>query len=122
MCRFTKQSLMVFLFAGSIASQVTAAPPEGTVRSDLPIHVVNPTTFPKGPLTADRTALGVANDYKPWIAQLSNGDLLIVASVLARWMVWMVTWNERSSGVPTTAVEPGGPAWSVTMSMVANSP
>jgi len=79
MCGFTKQTLMVFLFAGYIAPQVTAAPPEGTVRSDLPIHVVNPTTFPEGPLAADRTALGVANDYKPWIAKLSNGDLLIVA-------------------------------------------
>ena len=28
---------------------------------------------------ANRTALGIVGDYKPWVAQLGNGDLLIIA-------------------------------------------
>ena len=31
------------------------------------------------PMAVKRTALGIPNDYKPWIAQLPNGHLLVVA-------------------------------------------
>ena len=44
-----------------------------------PIKVVNPKRLPGRDIRARRVALGIPNDYKPWIAKLKNGQLLIVA-------------------------------------------
>ena len=68
-----------FLLAVFLQNRCQSAPPEGTVRDDLPVHIFNPGTFPPTPITVKRTALGIPNDYKPWIAQLPNGSLLLVA-------------------------------------------
>ena len=44
-----------------------------------PIEVLAPQALPPGSIPAARTPLGVPNDYKPWIVQLQNGQLLVVA-------------------------------------------
>jgi hypothetical protein len=44
-----------------------------------PIRIVNRHLLPADELPAVRMALGIPNDYKPWIVQLPNGELLIVA-------------------------------------------
>ncbi|MFQ5734296.1 MAG: sialidase family protein [Planctomycetaceae bacterium] len=43
------------------------------------IRVVNPHLLAGKDVPCRRTALGRPNDYKPWIAKLKNGELLIVA-------------------------------------------
>ncbi|MBI3864429.1 MAG: exo-alpha-sialidase [Planctomycetia bacterium] len=43
------------------------------------IRIVKPRVLPAGEIPAVRTPLGIPNDYKPWIAQLKSGELLIVA-------------------------------------------
>jgi hypothetical protein len=58
------------------AGSSSVASGEAAVR---PIRIVNPRRLPPGEIAAERTALGLPNDYKPWIAQLKNGELLIVA-------------------------------------------
>ncbi|MBS0262713.1 MAG: exo-alpha-sialidase [Planctomycetes bacterium] len=50
-----------------------------TLSSDRPIPVVNPQRLTTRELPAVRIPLGIPNDYKPWVARLSNGDLLLVA-------------------------------------------
>lgn len=44
-----------------------------------PIRIVRPRLLSGHDVPAARTALGLPNDYKPWIVRLLNGDLLIVA-------------------------------------------
>ena len=103
--------LLVGLLACFLASPAQAAPAEGTVRRDLPIHVLNPRALPEGSLPARRTALGVANDYKPWIARLSNGQLLIVAFCFSPvegvdgYMERAVFWRSRNKGRTWSARE-----------------
>jgi hypothetical protein len=65
-----------------LALQVYAASPsseDGRPYGDLPIKVVNPSNLPPGDIPAVRTPLGIPDDYKPWIVQLKNRELLIVA-------------------------------------------
>ncbi|MBM3460164.1 MAG: hypothetical protein FJX77_16715, partial [Armatimonadetes bacterium] len=38
-----------------------------------PIRIVNPTRLRPDPIPAERTPLGLPNDYKPWITRLKNG-------------------------------------------------
>lgn len=52
---------------------------EGRPNSDLPIKVVNASNLPPGDIPAVRTPLGIPDDYKPWIVQVKNKELLIVA-------------------------------------------
>eukprot|EP01048_Picozoa_sp_COSAG05_P024143 COSAG05_NODE_5543_length_1146_cov_2.481375_1_plen_115_part_00 len=42
------------------------------------ITVVNPSVLPAYISASSRTSLGVRGDYKPWITQLQNGELLMV--------------------------------------------
>ncbi len=44
-----------------------------------PIEIVNPKVLAPAAVAAVRTPLGMPNDYKPWIVQLKNGELLVVA-------------------------------------------
>ena len=44
-----------------------------------PIKVVHPRLLPAQDIPATRTPLGIPNDYKPWIVQQPNGELMIVA-------------------------------------------
>jgi hypothetical protein len=70
-------SLLLFgplVYLSAIQSLVGADGP----RSDQPIRVYQPQRFGTESLSAVRTPLGIPNDYKPWLARLQNGDLLIV--------------------------------------------
>ena len=60
-----------------VANGLPAA--EHATRTKLPIVVYQPSRINSASLPAVRTPLGLPNDYKPWIAQLQNGDLLVVA-------------------------------------------
>jgi heme-degrading monooxygenase HmoA len=51
----------------------------GSAASNTPIKVLNSRRLPANAIPAARTPLGIPNDYKPWIARLKNGELLIVA-------------------------------------------
>lgn len=44
-----------------------------------PIEIVNPKALAPAAVAAMRVPLGLPNDYKPWIVQLKNGELLVVA-------------------------------------------
>lgn len=44
-----------------------------------PIRIINPKSLPGETLPAERTPLGVADDYKPCVVRLSSGALLVVA-------------------------------------------
>ena len=48
-------------------------------RTNLPIRVYQPQRLKTAAIPAVRTPLGLPNDYKPWIARLKNGELLVVA-------------------------------------------
>ncbi len=48
-------------------------------KKTTPILVANPQRLPAEPIAAERTPLGIPNDYKPWLAKLKNGQLLLVA-------------------------------------------
>lgn len=54
--------------------EATAAEPRPST-----VSVYKPETMNPSPLKCERTALGLPNDYKPWIARLKNGELLVVA-------------------------------------------
>src|SRR5262245_22231272 len=61
-----------------------AAGPTGALAADgepaaRPVRIVQPLRLPADDIAAVRTPLGISNDYKPWIAELKNGHLLIVA-------------------------------------------
>ena len=54
--------------------------PQDQVKpTGTPIEVLNADRLPPDDIPAMRTPLGIANDYKPWIAQLKSGELLLVA-------------------------------------------
>ncbi|MBT4865058.1 MAG: exo-alpha-sialidase [Planctomycetaceae bacterium] len=57
------------LVSGTQASEPTAQP----------IRVVNPKVLRGDDVAAARTPLGLPNDYKPFVARLKSGDLLVVA-------------------------------------------
>ena len=57
---------------------ITPGAPCGAT-STAPIIVLNPRQLPEAPVAASRTPLGIPNDYKPFLAKLKSGDLLIVA-------------------------------------------
>ena len=47
--------------------------------TQTPIKILNPHQLSAADIPATRTALGQPNDYKPWLAKLKNGQLLMVA-------------------------------------------
>ena len=60
-----------------LVAAASALAAEGPYKSQIPI--VNAQKLPATPISCERHPLGIANDYKPWLAQLKNGDLLAVA-------------------------------------------
>jgi len=60
-----------------------------------PIVVAAPRKLSADPIPAQRTPLGLPNDYKPWIAQLPSGELLVVAFSFG--------------GIPSNELPPGTP-------------
>ena len=65
------------LLALLIPIQLASAGDHGT-SYEAPIKIFNPDQLPCADIPAVRTRLGIPNDYKPWMAQLHNGELLIV--------------------------------------------
>jgi len=51
----------------------------GEEANSQPIRILHPTKLSSDDVAASRTPLGIPNDYKPFIAQLKNGELLVVA-------------------------------------------
>ncbi len=68
-------TVAAFAFA-SIAVSVTASAADEPYESTIPI--VNGKEFKAKEIACIRHPLGIPNDYKPWLAQLKNGDLMIV--------------------------------------------
>ncbi len=66
----------------------------------LPIKVLQPRWLPGDPISAIRTPLGIPNDYKPWIVQCKNGELLIVAFCYGGkpYSERAVFWRSRDGG------------------------
>ncbi len=62
-------------FRGLLAALACGAEQSAT---EQPIKIVNPQRLAPDDIAAVRTPLGLPNDYKPWIAQLKSGELLIV--------------------------------------------
>jgi len=69
--------------------------PVASAVDSPPIPVVSPQKLPASPIPARRTTLGIPNDYKPWIARLKTGELLVVAFSFG--------------GVPSNELPPGSP-------------
>lgn len=90
------KSLIIISAAVTLSTAATGfAADAPRPRTDLPIRVVNPHRLSAGDVSATRTPLGIPNDYKPWIAQLKNGQLLIVAFSFGG-----VPSNEQPKGTP----------------------
>jgi len=68
-------TVVAVLFAALLAS----AELEGAERNAVPIKVLAPRHLPGMDIAAVRTPLGLPNDYKPWLARLPDGQLLMVA-------------------------------------------
>ena len=51
----------------------------GDEPSSCPIQIVNPQRLVGDDIPAARVSLGIPNDYKPFLARLKSGDLLVVA-------------------------------------------
>ena len=84
-----------------------------SVQHSLSIQVRNPRTLPLWTLSAERIALGVPGDFKPSMALMPNGELVLVAmyqehmaggkmrepTVMWRSADGGKTWSERTSVV-----------------------
>ena len=70
--------------------------------SKLPIKIVGAKRFAKDDVPAVRTALGIPDDYKPWITKQKNGDLLVVCFHFLRkngkYREWPVFWRSKDNG------------------------
>ncbi|MCY3756394.1 MAG: sialidase family protein [Acidobacteria bacterium] len=51
----------------------------GALQSADPVRVTNPKAIGKTQLVSERVPIGIAEDYKPCIARLPDGELLLVA-------------------------------------------
>jgi hypothetical protein len=61
--------------AGALAAGLAAGAEEG---GDA-VTVVNPRTLPAGKIACERVPLGVPDDYKPCVARMPDGELLLTA-------------------------------------------
>ena len=78
----------------------------GALQSADPVRVVNPKAIGKTQLDSERVPIGIPEDYKPCIARLPDGELLLVAF-----------HAPRKGGVPEEYAflyrsEDGGRSWS----------
>lgn len=64
-----------------IVCQASAAPggKAGAPQKRKPITVIHPQRLPAENIPAQRTPLGIPNDYKPWLVRLEGDRLLMVA-------------------------------------------
>ena len=84
----------------AIYPTITAPALGGKRVGNEPIKVVKPVRFADREIPAVRSPLGIPDDYKPWIARLKNGELLIVAFHAGRNPVFerAVFWRSRDGG------------------------
>ena len=77
----TRTNYLKYAAAAIIAIGVSANAADAADRAlaRREIRVLKPKQLSKSTIPCVRTRLGKSNDYKPWIAKLKNGDLLIVA-------------------------------------------
>lgn len=87
-------AIAVCLAAHGACTVLTASAADNPVV-DRPIKIGSPKQIAAETIPAVRTPLGLPNDYKPWITQLKNGELLIVAFSFGG-----VPSNELPAGTP----------------------
>ena len=72
--------LRSLVLAATAATAVTAVGcGSGNLQSADPVRVLNPKALGKTQLVSERVHIGIAEDYKPCIARLPDGELLLVA-------------------------------------------
>ena len=71
---FTHSSLVALLLCTALASASSLAA-DGTTA----VAIQNPRLLPPDPIPCERIALGEPDDYKPCIARLPDGELLLTA-------------------------------------------
>jgi len=67
------ETIVVVVLAGLLSTPTVADEPS------QPIKVLNPKLLATHELASERTPLGIPNDYKPFLARLQSGGLLVVA-------------------------------------------
>ena len=67
-------AIMIVIGPSAIA---TRAADRALARKE--IRILKPKQLSKSTIPCVRTRLGKSNDYKPWIAKMKNGELLIVS-------------------------------------------
>lgn len=67
------------LISTACITGISSGPLCGTEPQSRAIHIVNPQAFVHSQISAERVPLGIPNDYKPFVAQLASGNLLVVA-------------------------------------------
>jgi hypothetical protein len=84
------------------------SPAAGERAAQRPIKVRAPQRFSAADIPASRSALGIPEDYKPWIVRLSSGELLVVAFHAGRNPVreYAVFWRSRDGGKTWSRREP----------------
>lgn len=67
------------LAATAATAAATGGCGSGALQSADPVRVMNPKTIGRTQLVSERVAIGIPEDYKPCIARLPGGELLLVA-------------------------------------------
>ena len=80
----------------------------GEKSAQRPIKVLAPKRFPATDIPAGRSALGIPEDYKPWIVRLASSELLVVAFHAGRNPVreFAVFWRSTDNGKTWSRREP----------------
>lgn len=80
LCRPTLSAFRTLVLAATAATAVaTGGCGFGALQPADPVRVKNPKAIGKTQLAAERVPIGIAEDYKPCIARLPDGKLLLVA-------------------------------------------
>ncbi len=93
--RWTRNGKMLATVLPALTCMLLTSIIHGAERHEVPIKVLAPQYLPGDNIVAVRSPLGIPNDYKPWIARLPDGQLLIVAF--------------SYGGVPNNLIPPGTP-------------
>jgi len=78
---WTRHTVLQAVLIVAIAALAGASSPGADVSpiQQGVIEIVNPKTLPPTPIPCERIALGVPDDYKPCLAMLPSGELLLTA-------------------------------------------
>ncbi len=75
----SQSARIAILLAVSCATLHLVPPAQSEDTTARPIQIVNPNILLPDDVPAVRVPLGIPNDYKPFIARLKSGELLVVA-------------------------------------------